>query len=272
MKRQIKYAISFAVFLAIFLIINFSGYANLKAQSSDNTSRNDYIVSRVVDGDTIELSNKETVRYIGIDTPEIREKKNSEWVYKPRPYAEEAKAFNQKLVEGKPVRLEFDVQKKDKYNRLLAYVYVGEKMVNIEMVKEGLAMMYTYPPNVKYSQRFLDAQKEARDNKKGLWAGLDENKILTSEAKKNIGKVRMIEAKVIDTHLTEKMLILKFKNSFNVVIYKNNIPPELKGMIRSPNEYFKGKTVKVYGIIKEYKNNPEIVLHDMSQFEIVNNQ
>jgi len=269
MKHQIKYVIFLIASLAIFLIISFSRHVNLTAQSNSSGSHNDYTVSRVVDGDTIELSNREMVRYIGIDTPEIREKKNSEWVYNPRPYAEEAKAFNQKLVEGKPVRLEFDVQKMDKYKRLLAYVYVGEEMANIEMVREGLAMIYTYPPNVKYSQRFLDAQKEARDSKKGLWVDLEENTIATSDAKNNIGRVRMIKAEVVDTHLTEKLLILKFKNSFKVVIYKNNIPPGLKGMVRSPNEYFKGKTVKVYGIIKEYKGYPEIVLHDMAQLEVV---
>jgi micrococcal nuclease len=271
MKRRIKYAISLTASLVIFLIINFSRHTNLTAQFNNSGSHNYYTVNRVVDGDTIELSNRETVRYIGIDTPEVREKKDSGWVYKPMPFSEEARDFNKKLVEGKSIKLEFDVQKMDKYKRLLAYVYIGDKMANIEMIREGLAMIYTYPPNVKYSQRFLNAQKEARDNKKGLWADLEENKIPTSEAKNNIGRVRMIEAEVVGTHLTEKLLILKFKNSFNVVMYKNNIPPALKGMVRSPNEYFKGKIVKVYGIIKAYKGHPEIVLHDMSQLEVIKN-
>lgn len=269
MRRQIKYAISLIAIVAVSLIINFSRRINSTPQVYNNRSHN-YTVSCVVDGDTIELSNRETVRYIGIDTPEIREKKNAEWIYKPRPYAEEAKEFNQKLVEGKSVRLEFDVQKRDKYKRLLAYVYRGDKMVNIEMVREGFAMIYTYPPNLKYSQRFLDAQKEARDNKKGLWIDLEENKISTSQAKNNIGMMRIIESEVIDTHLTEKLLILKFKDKFKVVIYKNNIPLSMKDMARSPNKYFKGKIVRVYGIIKQYKGYPEIILHDMSQLEILN--
>jgi micrococcal nuclease len=269
MRRQIKYAISLIAIVAVSLIINFSRRINSTPQVYNNRSYN-YIVSCVVDGDTIELSSGETVRYIGIDTPEIREKKNAEWIYKPRPYAEEAKEFNQKLVEGKSVRLEFDVQKRDKYKRLLAYVYRGDKMVNIEMVREGFAMIYTYPPNLKYSQRFLDAQKEARDNKKGLWIDLEENKISTSQAKNNIGMMRIIESEVIDTHLTEKLLILKFKDKFKVVIYKNNIPLSMKDMARSPNKYFKGKIVRVYGIIKQYKGYPEIILHDMSQLEILN--
>jgi len=79
----------------------------------------------------------------------------------------------------------------------------------------------------------------------------------------------MIESEVVDTHLTEKLLILKFKDNFKAVIYRNNISPGLKDMARSPNKYFKGKTVKVYGVIKKYKGYPEIMLHDMSQLEIL---
>lgn len=248
--------------------INFSKQINLTYQSYDK-SRHKYTVRYAIDGDTVELSNGDKVRYIGMDTPEIRERKGSEWIYKSMPYAEEAREFNKMLVEGKSVRMEYDVQKKDKYNRVLAYVYIGDKMVNIEMVKQGFAMIYTYPPNVRYVQRFIEAQKEARDNKKGLWSGFEESKISTSQAKNNIGMMRIIESEVMDTYLTEKLLILKLKDNFKVVIYKNNIPLSMKDMGRSPNKYFKGKTVKVYGIIKKYKGHPEIALHDMSQLEII---
>jgi len=270
MRRRIRYAVSLAALGVTLLIINFSKQVNLTCQSYDK-SRHQYAVRYAVDGDTVELSNGDKVRYIGIDTPEIRERKGSEWIYKPMPYAEEAREFNKMLVEGKSVSLEYDVQKKDKYNRDLAYVYIGDKMVNMEMVKQGFAMIYTYPPNVRYTQRFIEAQKEARDNKRGLWSGLEENKISASQAKDNIGMIRVIESEVIDTHLTEKLLILKFKDNFKAVIYKNNIPLSMKDMARSPNKYFKGKTVKVYGIIKKYKGYPEIMLHDMSQLEILKN-
>jgi len=270
MKRQIRYAISLIAFLITSIIIAFSRHINFPAQF-DLNRHNNYVVSRVIDGDTIELSNGESVRYIGIDTPEIRKRKGSAWVYDPMPYAEEAKAFNKSFVEGRSVRLEFDAQKKDKYRRLLAYAYLGDKMVNLEMVREGYAMIYTYPPNVKYAQRFLEAQKEARVNKRGLWAELDSESAIISpgQAKQNIGKVRVVEAEVKDTYLTEKMLILKFNDSFKAVIYKNNIPQSFKGALRSPDSYFKGKLVRVYGIIKEYKGHPEIVLHDISQLEIL---
>jgi len=268
MKLKISHIASLVALLATALIINFSRHADLSLNSF-NKGSDGYTVRYVIDGDTIELSSGEKVRYIGIDTPEVREKTQEGWVYKPGPFGEEAKEFNRRLVEGKRVRLEFDVQKKDKFKRTLAYVYAGEMFVNLEMVRQGFAMIYTYPPNLKYLELFLDAQKEARENKRGLWLSLEENKISASEAKKNIGRVRMVEAVVKDTFLTEKMLILKFKDSFKVVIYKNNIPLASKDMIRSPNKHFKGKMVRVFGLIKEYKGHPEIVIHDISQIEIL---
>jgi micrococcal nuclease len=115
-------------------------------------------VKRIIDGDTIELANDDRVRYIGIDTPE-----------KGQPYYKEAKEANRKLVKGKNVSLEFDVQEKDKYGSLLAYVYVGNIFINTELVKQGYANVYPVPPNVKYSDLLVKLQREARENNRGLW-------------------------------------------------------------------------------------------------------
>jgi len=123
-----------------------------------------YLVKRVIDGDTVELANGEKLRYIGIDTPE-----------KEDPFYQEAKDFNRNLVEGKKVKLEFDVQKKDKYGRLLGYIYVGDIFVNAELLKAGMAVLYTYPPNVKYVDYFTEIQKEARQHKKGVWSQIEES-------------------------------------------------------------------------------------------------
>lgn len=117
---------------------------------------------KIVDGDTIALENGEYVRYIGMDTPE-----------KGRPYYKEAKNENRRLVEGKELRLEYDVGRKDRYGRTLAYVYAGDIFVNAELVRNGYAMVYTFPPNVKYYKAFLSLQEEARKQKRGLW-GLSE--------------------------------------------------------------------------------------------------
>lgn len=123
------------------------------------------VVERVIDGDTIRLTSGERVRYIGINTPELHHPKMP-----VQYFAKEAKEFNQGLVGGKRVKLEFDVQQRDRFGRLLAYVYVGDIFVNAKLIEEGYAQIMTIPPNVKYSDLFLDLQRKARQEKKGLWA------------------------------------------------------------------------------------------------------
>jgi len=115
-------------------------------------------VTHVQDGDTIKVNEEEWVRYLGMNTPESG-----------RPYFSEATNENKKLVEGKEVKLEFDVQTKDQYGRTLAYVWVDDIMVNLELVCRGYANVYTLPPNVKYSELFLEAEQEAREAQRGLW-------------------------------------------------------------------------------------------------------
>jgi micrococcal nuclease len=121
-------------------------------------------VARVVDGDTIKLESGETLRYIGIDTPET--------VHPSKPvqcYGKEASAKNKELVEGKEVKLEKDVSEKDKYGRLLRYVWLGDVLVNELLVSKGYAQSSSYPPDVKYQDRFIEAQRLAREENMGLW-------------------------------------------------------------------------------------------------------
>jgi len=121
-------------------------------------------VVTVVDGDTIEIEGGIRVRYIGIDTPETVDPR------KPvQCFGKEASAKNEELVGGKEVKLEKDVSETDKDGRLLRYVWVGDLLVNEYLVKEGYAQVSTYPPDVKYKDRFLAAQREAKENKRGLW-------------------------------------------------------------------------------------------------------
>jgi len=121
-------------------------------------------VTRVIDGDTIEIETGERVRYLGIDTPETVDPR------KPvQCFGTEAAKKNKELVEGKEVRLEKDITNKDKYGRLLRYVYVGDIFVNLELVKQGFATSYTYPPDVKYQKEILAAEEEAREANRGLW-------------------------------------------------------------------------------------------------------
>jgi len=158
------------------------------------------LVTRVIDGDTVEVEIDDSlykVRYIGIDTPEVGQ-----------PCADEATEINRQLVEGKVVRLEKDISETDKYGRLLRYVYVdveytlpdidiskygtsleemrrlaqdfqdalqhGERIqqrifINAELVRLGYAQVFSYPPDVKYQDYFLELQTEARDAGSGCW-------------------------------------------------------------------------------------------------------
>ena len=124
-------------------------------------------VLRVIDGDTIEVSlegQTYKVRYIGIDTPEtVHPDKGVEWM------GPEATEANRRLVEVQVVLLEKDVSETDKYGRLLRYVWVGELMVNAELVRLGFAQVSTYPPDVRYQDTFLQLQREAREAERGLW-------------------------------------------------------------------------------------------------------
>lgn len=121
-------------------------------------------VTRVIDGDTIEIEGGERVRYIGIDTPETVDPR------KPvQCFGVEASRKNKELVEGKEVRLEKDITDKDKYGRLLRYVWVGDTLINLELVEQGFAYSYSYPPDIKHQDDFVKAEREARDAKRGLW-------------------------------------------------------------------------------------------------------
>ncbi len=125
-------------------------------------------VLEVVDGDTIKVSingSTYSVRYIGIDTPETKHPSKPVEHFGP-----EASAYNKKLVGGKTVRVVKDVSNTDKYNRLLRYIYVGDLFVNAKLVKEGYAHASSYPPDVKYADKFRELERWAKENNKGLWA------------------------------------------------------------------------------------------------------
>lgn len=129
---------------------------------------------RVIDGDTLELTDGRRIRHIGIDTPEPRRRAGGEWIDDPEPMAREATAAHRALVEGRDLRLELDAQTHDKYRRLLAYVYAAdpdgrEVLVGEELLRQGMAQPLTIPPNVKYAARFQAAAAEARQAKRGLW-------------------------------------------------------------------------------------------------------
>ena len=157
-KRSSNYALVVLAIAVLFLGIAFSCAGRYVHDKEI------YGVKRVIDGDTIELTNGESVRLIGGDTPETKHP------YKPVEYfGEEAYRFTKRMVEGKKVRLEFDWQERDRYGRLLAYVYLMDgRFVNAEIIKQGYGHAYTKYP-FKFLEEFRHYEREARGNKIGLW-------------------------------------------------------------------------------------------------------
>lgn len=127
----------------------------------ENKNLKTAIISEVFDGDTVKTQNNEIIRYLGINSPE-----------KTDPNFKDALEKNKALVLGKQVFLESDITLKDRYGRSLYYVYVNNIFVNLEMVTNGLAVLQTLPPDVKYQNQIVDAQKQARQSCLGIWKGL----------------------------------------------------------------------------------------------------
>jgi micrococcal nuclease len=124
-------------------------------------------VLRAVDGDTIEVlvdGEREDVRYIGVDTPETVKPDTPVQCFGPR-----AHRFNAQLVTHQRVRLVFGVERRDVYGRLLAYVYLGDRFVNAELARRGLARTLTIPPNDRFARRFERLQGAAARHGRGLW-------------------------------------------------------------------------------------------------------
>ena len=129
---------------------------------------NVYEVVRVVDGDTVILNRdgqRTRVRLIGIDTPESVAEDKSRNVKEGKIASE----YTKNLLENKKVRLEFDDEKRDVYERTLGYVFLDDEFINEKLLKEGMAKLYTKTTNQKYSERLKKAEEYARENKKGFW-------------------------------------------------------------------------------------------------------
>jgi micrococcal nuclease len=123
------------------------------------------VVAQVVDGDTVVLANGQKVRLLGIDAPELeREGQPADFL------AHKAKQFLAELVEGKQVRLEYDRLRYDHYGRTLAYLFLLDGTnLSRELVCQGLAHVYTVPPNMRFREELLAAQREAISAHRGIW-------------------------------------------------------------------------------------------------------
>jgi len=259
-KRKIKI---YAVFIVLLIAYGLQLTA-VFAQTDYNAIK----CKDVVDGDTIILENGEHLRYIGLDTPETRKRVGKSWVSDPQPFSMEAKELNASLVKDKVLRVEFDVQRQDKYNRLLGYCYVGGVFVNARLLEEGLAVIYTFPPNVKHTDLFVSLQKKARDAKSGIWK--EGVTVSADKAKNYIGQIKTVYGRVVNVRQSPKAVYLNFgkdwQSDFTVVIFRKDLSLSDKERFR-PKELYQGKNVSVTGRIREFKG-PEIIVRHPSSIEI----
>ncbi|MBL6962724.1 MAG: thermonuclease family protein [Bacteroidetes bacterium] len=157
-------------YILVFFILAGTILDSCSAHREKEKNNEFYRVKRVVDGDTFWLDDGSSkglkVRLIGIDAPESRKTGHKEIGH----YGHEAKEFLNRFLTAEMVRLEFDIEREDKYGRTLAYVYLKDgTFVNTELVKQGYAVALTIPPNVKYANLFVKFQRQARKNELGLW-------------------------------------------------------------------------------------------------------
>lgn len=157
----------------LLLVVGLAYYfVELPTASHINPSQSEvFKVDKVLDGDTLEITRygrAEKIRMIGIDTPETVDPRKPEQCF-----GAQASDYTKNLLSGRSIKLEFDplVGERDKYNRLLAYVWLDEKMINDLLVSEGYAHEYTYRSQAyKYQNRFKAAESFARQNQLGLWS------------------------------------------------------------------------------------------------------
>lgn len=184
-KKFIVVIIIFSVLLNVFFLVNsLSGIGELEQKTTSknsvtptgvilpsvspkvlSTQQTQATVTKVIDGDTFEITGGKKVRMIGIDTPETVDPR--------RPlmcFGKQASDRTKELLLGKTVGLEKDVSETDKYGRLLRYVYVNDTFINKYLVEEGYAHASSYPPDIKYQNIFRQAEAQARESNKGLWA------------------------------------------------------------------------------------------------------
>ena|SRR5215208_4958855 len=143
-------------------------------------------VERIVDGDTIRIEpavdSIDVVRLIGVDTPETKDPDCD-----VQPYGPEALTFTRDELEGEEVDLEFDEDREDRYDRLLAYVYLDDEMFNETLLEEGYAQVYTVRPNDRYEDRFEEAQDAAQEAELGIWGLSSSEQALLADRGNGIG-------------------------------------------------------------------------------------
>lgn len=160
------------IIVAVLAVLAFQYFATPANRDTDarpvdtGTPGQTYVVKRVVDGDTLLMEGGERVRLLGVDTPEtVRED------FPVEPWGPEASTFTERMVEGRPVVLKFDKERRDRFGRLLTYVYIDGVLLNEELIRAGLSeAQLQYPYSNAKKRLFREAEEEAKAANRGLWS------------------------------------------------------------------------------------------------------
>ena len=218
----------------------------------------------VIDGDTIRLDTGDTVRLIGIDAPELSQ-----------PGGEMSRQYLAHLILGKKITLDKGYEDKDKYNRLLRFVYIDNLCVNEEMIRQGYAEARYLSPDDPLREYYIQLEIEAEIAKAGLWndnifqprSNLNWNDVPVinwSDAHKYYGQYVIVEGIIINAFNSGIVCFLNFHtnyDNFTAVIFASDFP----GFTMPPDFFYSGKRVHIIGIIQDYKGSPEIIVKTPDQ-------
>jgi micrococcal nuclease len=222
----------------------------------------------IIDGDTFRLANGDTVRLIGIDAPELSQ-----------PGGEVSREYLAQLLLGNPITLEKGHEDRDKYNRLLRFVYIGNLCINEEMVRKGYAEA-RYLPESPIREYYLQLEIQAEAARAGLWSDnifqprlcIDWDSNLPvidwAEADDYYNNYVIVEGTIVDTYNSGIVCFLNFHTDyqyFTAVIFACDFTV----FPYPPDTYYLGKNVQIIGIIKEYKGSPEIIVKTPEQIRIL---
>jgi len=242
------------------------------------------LATKIIDGDTFLIEGGYSVRILGIDADE-----------RGYPCYEAAKNKLEELILNQEVKLEKGTEDKDQWCRYLRYIFLNDKNISLELVKEGLAVARFSPEDVKYREEVTQAEKEAKENKIGCkwstetktptegeekeqfqWEKITTEKlgfdvVLACEAGKYLGRELIVEGKVADAYHDSKSNTVFFNfekaypnQCFTAVIFSS----DLYKFVQNPEDYYLNKTVRITGEVKEYQGRPEIILETPNQIEI----
>lgn len=221
-------------------------------------------VAEVIDGDTFRLEDGESVRLLGVDTPERGE-----------PLFDEATAFARAVLSRQPVRLLLcDRQERDRYQRLLAFVDAGTLDLGLELVRQGLARTLFIPPcGMERALAYRAAERRAFREGVGIWALQRPRTVPHTEAYRYIGSLMTVTGRVLHVHTGPKAVHLNFgddfRTDFTAVIFRKNLPRLLSEGL-APVSTYAGRRVEVTGIVKSYKGQgPEIIVEAADQVAAV---